>query len=138
MNQCVVRQGAMSNGSPFQQLSNLMLDGFITVEEMQNTDSGRLYGTFTFANSTYTLDLFKDPAKLSLVASATASQLGLATVVEQNDSEITGTVNFAQYALDDPYIEVICFLSRDRELPLANLDSVSDYDPVHGLAAFHL
>jgi hypothetical protein len=137
MNDCVVRQGVLVKNVPYQQISNLSMDGFCTIEGLLNTDNGRLYGNFTKSGSTYTLNLYKDSAKADLVAHAVSTALGVASIVPDNQSGLSGTVNFAQYAQDDTYIDVICFLSRDRDLPMANLETVLDYDPVNGFAAFH-
>jgi hypothetical protein len=136
--ECVLYQSTMVNNQPYQQLSNLKLDGISTVADAQNTDNGKLYGSFTYANPTYTLNLYSDVTKLNLVASATATALGIANIVGQNDSELSGTVNFAQYSANDTMIEAICVLATDGDLPFNYLTSVSDYDPTFGFAAFHI
>jgi hypothetical protein len=140
--ECVVYQSIFgSNGAPFQQLGNLMLDGLSTNEATLNTDSGKLYGSFTSGSGLYTLMLFKDILKLEPVAEAQGT-IGSTTrnvqpVSQLNASGITGTVNFVQYLADDIAINVVAFVSKDKDLPMNNLNALADYDPVNGFALFH-
>src|SRR4051794_6490865 len=111
--EAILFQSVMKGGKPFQQLSNLVLNGLSTRDDALNTDSGRLYGSLTFATGTYTLHLYKDSTKLDLVAHATGSAVGSLTISEDNDSGLSGAVNLAQYYADDTSIEAVCFLSKD-------------------------
>lgn len=141
MTEAIIYESVLVPGTSakFQQLSNLMLTGLSTKQETLNTDDGILYGTFERSEyGIYTLQLYKDSAKTQPVASASSAVLGLATLVEENDSNIGGSVNFAQYQNDDTNIQVYCFFSKDRDLPMANLETVSDYDADSGFAQFHL
>jgi len=136
--EAIIRQSVLDGNKPYQQLSNLMIDGLSTKEETLNTDNGKLYGTFRYADNFYVLKLFKDVLRLNEVARATSETLGQADVVEQNDSGLAGTVNFAQYLSEDGSIEVICFLSRDKDLPMQHIESLKDYDPDNGFVDYHL
>lgn len=136
--EAILYQSVMLNAKPYQQLSNLMLDGLSTRDDALNTDSGRLYCSFTFSTPDYTLNLYKDSTKLDLVAHATKTSLGHATIVEDNDSGLSGTVNFAQYSANDTSIEALCFLSKDGDLPLRGLEQLCDYDEILGYALYHL
>lgn len=140
---CVISQSVLVNGQPYQQLSNLSLDGLSTKKESFNTDNsglnrGRLYGSFTKSGATYTLHLYKDILKTELVATASASALGMATISEANDSGLSGRVNIAQYNADDTSIEVVCFIANDKDIEKNNLEGVKDYDPSTGFAEFHI
>lgn len=140
---CVISQSVLVNGQPYQQLSNLSLDGLSTKVDTLNTDNsganrGRLYGSFAFATGTYTLHLYKDILKTELVATATASSLGWAAISGNNDSGLSGRVNFAQYNANDTAIVVICFLSYDKDIETNSLEGVKDYDQNTGFADFHI
>jgi hypothetical protein len=138
ISECVLYQSTMVNNAPYQQLSNLRLDGISTVADAQNTDNGKLYGSFTYSAPTYTLNLYSDFTKLNLVATATATALGIATVAEANDSRLTGTVNITQYKANDILIEAVCVLATDSDIPFNYLNTVSDYDATVGFAEFHI
>jgi hypothetical protein len=84
------------------------------------------------------LTLYKDVTKSESVATATATALGVATVSQSNSSGLSGNVNLNTYSADDNSIEIVCFLSKDTDLQLANLSTLRDYDPVVGFAKFHL
>lgn len=144
MSPTIVYQSTFQNAVPFQQLGDLKIDGLSTRADTLNTDCsdatvrGVLYGSFTLSAGTYKLDLFKDVTKLDKVASASDTTLGVKTLTAQNNSGLSGTVNFAQYLADDTAIRVICFLSNDDDLPMAHLESLSDYDPANGFVNYHL
>jgi hypothetical protein len=124
--------------SMIQQLSNLQLTGISTNTSTLNTDHGQLYGSFVLAGSLYTLNLYSDITKLDLVATGASSALGTVNLVGQNGSNLAGTVNFIQYVANDTSINVLVYLSQDSDLPMANLQDLSDYDGVNGFAAYHL
>ena len=128
-----------ASNQPVQQISNLKLTGFVTIDAYGNTDAGKLYGTFAYSSPTYTFNLYSDSGRTQLVASATATSSGLANVVAENNSGISGTVNIIPgTAVEDNLIEAICFLSTDNDIPLNNLAGTSDYDAVYGFSDFHV
>lgn len=135
---CIIYESVMVNNTPYQQLSNLNLQGISTNDATSNTDNGLLYGSFTFSSPTYTLHLYSDSAKSSLVATASSSTLGVTNIAESNSSGLTGTINFAQYSANDNLLYFVCCISRDKLLPLANLEGLSDYDDTVGFAFYHL
>lgn len=135
----VIYQSTLDGATPYQQLSNLVLEGLSTKDDTLNTDNGKLYGSFTKnEEETLAFNLYKDIAKTELVASVESVEFGVKELEEENDSGITGTVNLARYLADDNSIEVLCFLSKDRDLPMNNLEGLSDYDDEVGFATFHL
>ena len=136
--EAIIYQSVLSEGKPYQQLSNLVLDGLSTIDDALNTDSGRLYGALTYSAPTYTFSLYKDATRMDLVAQGTATTLGVMTLTARNDSGLSGSVNVAQYAADDAAIEAVCFLSQDGDLPMRGLDELCDYDPILGYADYHL
>jgi hypothetical protein len=123
---------------PVQQISNLQLNGISTIDALSNTDSGKLFGTFAYADPTYTLSLYKDSSRSVLVASATATGTGLATISQANSSGLSGSVNIIGFTAADNAIEALACLSMDSDLPMDNLTTLSDYDPSKGFASFHL
>lgn len=135
---CTVYSSVQLQNIPQQQITNLVLSGISTNDETLNSDDGLLYGSFTFSSPTYTLSLYSDAARSQLVGTATASALGQATITESNLSGLSGTVNFNAYSADDLNIKLVCFLSKDANLPLNNLENLGDYDPIVGYARFHL
>jgi hypothetical protein len=144
MSPTILYQSAFDNALPFQQLGDLNIAGLSTRDDTLNTDCsdatvrGVLYGSFTLQSGFYTLNLYKDITKLDLVASASSSSLGMVDLVGENGSNLSGTVNFAQYIADDTAIKVICFLSCDDDLPMSNLEGLSDYDATNGFVNYHL
>lgn len=135
---CIISQTALKDGRPLQQITNLALDGISTRKDAENTDKGKIYGAFTYSASQYVLTLYRDVLKTDEVATATSSALGAATIIEANDSGLSGTVNFAQYNADDSSIEITCCLSVDSDIPMAHLEGLSDYDATTGFADFHI
>lgn len=133
MSYAILYQSALS-----QQLSNLKLTGIVTIDAYSNTDSGKLYGSFSYSSPTYTFNLYSDSARTQLVASATASTSGIATIIQQNDSGISGSINILPgTVVNDSGIEAICLFSSDGDIPLDNLTGTSDYDPIYGFSVFH-
>ena len=145
MSEAIIFQSIMdtTSGLPYQQLSNLCLEGLSTRSDTLNTDvdqfgSGKLYASLTLHSGVYALNLYKDVIKTELVAQASSATLGVATIYEENGSRLSGTVNFAQYLHDDTAIQVLCFLSSDVDLPMDNLNTLTDYDQTVGFAYYHL
>jgi len=136
--EAIVSQTIRDGQKPVQQISDLLLTGLSSKASTSNSDSGRLYGSFVKDGDNYILTLYKDMTRLDAVASATSTTLGSVDVTEQNDSGITGSVNLIQYVADDEAIEVICFLSMDSDLPMANLETMSAYDADLGFIDLHL
>jgi len=134
----IYQSSVTSDGQPAQQISNLSLTGIVTIADSLNNDNGKLYGSFSYSAPTYTLSLYSDITKDNLVAQATATAMGTATVSPQNDSGISGTVNFVQYLQNDTLIEAVCCLTTDSDIPLANANAFSDYDPTYGFANYHI
>jgi hypothetical protein len=138
---CIIYQSATNNNVAVQNLSNLRLSGFCTIAGLLNTDPnrpGRLYGTFAYSSGSYSFKLYTDVGRTQLVASASATTSGTATITAQNGSGITGTINIIPgTAVNDNLIEAVCLLSQDSDLPLDNLQVTSDYDPTYGFADFH-
>jgi hypothetical protein len=138
--QCILFQSVLDPASklPVQQISNLQLNGVSTIDALSNTDAGKLYGTFSYANPTYTLNLYKDASRSLLVASGTATATGTATISQANSSGLSGSVNVIGFTATDSAIEALTCLSMDSDLPMDNLTTISDYDPTKGFASFHL
>lgn len=127
-----------SSKQPMQQISNLVLSGFITIDAYLNTDKGKLYASYSHEDSEYVLRLYKDAAKTQLVASASSSAFGQVEVVQENDSGISGSVYFQQYVGDDTNMIVVCFLTTDGDLRMTSLETLCTYDGQYGFAAYHL
>lgn len=133
----IIYEGVFTQSlQPVQQLSNLWLGGLSTAKAYSNTFDGMLFCTYLKTGSTYTLSAYQDPARSQLVASA-AGALGVNTLTAQNGSNLTGSINFVQYEGDDSKIIVRALLSDDRDLQMANMETLGDYDPIQGFAQYH-
>jgi len=84
------------NGDVSTQLSSLVLADIAS----DNTNRGIVYWELTNTGSTRKVDLFKDVAKASLVASGTRTGDGSITLTEQNSSGLSGSVTVT-YTTDD-------------------------------------
>jgi len=124
--------------APIQQISNLNLEGIKTISDNFTCDSnGKLYGTFQNISGNYTLNIYNDVTLINLIASATSNTFGIVNVIQQNNSGITGNVNFIQYVQDDDLIYFQVLLTNDNDIPLGELQVLTDYDPVYGFEKFH-
>ncbi len=140
LTQSVVKNSLISNGTVWQSISSLFLQGFNTIPEQLNfATGGLLYGSFTLTNGTYTFNLYKDIGRTQLVASGstTGDLPQTVAITENNDSGLSGYVLMLQYGEDDNQIVVQCLLSDDSDIPLDNLTSLPEYDPLKGFAYYH-
>jgi hypothetical protein len=128
-----------TTSAPIQQLSDLQLTGVVTIDQYANHDSGKLYGTFSYSSPSYSFQLFMDSARTNLVASATATSAGLATITQANNSGLSGTINIIPGTVtNDILIEAIVSFTTDDNIPLDNLNVTSDFDPVYGFSTLHV
>ena len=128
----IVRQTTLSTTKRIvQQVGQVFLSGLNTLTDAGNTDHGVLYGSYVHSGGTYTLNLYKDITKSALVATAsTASLPAVATITAQNDSGLSGHAVLISYTEDDLAIVVQALLSVDSDLPMANLETLAQYDPL--------
>ena len=140
MPDAILFQSAVSGGFPCQQISNLRLTGVSTNTDTPtvNTYHGVLYGSLVGSSGTITLSLYSDITKLDLVAQGTTTAPGMMTIVGQNSSGLSGTVNLVQHVVDDLALVAVVTISIDSDLPMANLEGLSDYDPINGFATYHI
>ncbi len=134
----IYQTALLSDGRIAQQVAGLYLEGHNTKVGMENTGNGKLYGSFLKSGDTYTLSLYKDITKSSLVASASTTTLpAIVDLTTDNSSGLTGYVLLLQYESDDTAISIQALLSTDKDIPMGNLNTVEEYDPVVGFAEYH-
>ena len=133
----IIYQSVIAGSRPVQQLGNLVLAGLSTKDDTANTDHGKLWGSFQQIGGNYVLDLYKDETKLDLVATGTSAAMGKMVLDAANGSGLSGSVNIVQYVAADTRLVLIALLSVDSDIPMNNLEALSDYDQQVGFARFH-
>ncbi len=134
----IVKNSLLSSGKVFQSVGTCRLDGHITLAGQENTDHGLLYGSFVKDGNNYVFNLYKDITKSNLVASATTTTLpAVADFTEENSSGLSGYVYLLEYGADDTAITVQTLLSVDSDLPMSNMETFAEFDPIAGFAEFH-
>ena len=108
--------------------------------DVGNTDDGVLYATLTQNATTYTVELYNDPAMDAADKVATGSadgELPLPISLEEaNDSGITGELSFDLWEANDQDVRIQVLLATDRDLDVyfKDLPLLGDYDDEAGLA----